>query len=77
MKFQLARTLAKEFSIRAIEVTKPVQENESIIDSLKVSIHIQKFEDSQSFAVSFQIKVTTSADESLEIECDYWAFFEG
>lgn len=77
MKFQLARTLAKEFSIRGIEVTKPAQETESIIDSLKISIHVPKVEDSQSFAVCFQIKVTTSTDESLEINCEYWAFFEG
>jgi preprotein translocase subunit SecB len=77
MKMTLAKTLAKEFSIKNLEPSHNLKESAELsLISLAVNVHVPNDTNAQAFAISFQVKAVFKGSEYLEIDCDYWAFFE-
>lgn len=78
MKFQLVRTLAKQLSVTAEEAGTSAAKRQLDIEQLQVSVRVPEQGSPQSFAICFEViaRATLDDSESLNINCEYWAFFE-
>lgn len=76
MKFQLVKTQAKEFSLKT-EDNDPSNTQQGLsINSLGVSLRLPELEEAKSFAICFHITATAIIEKQINIDCEYWAFFE-
>lgn len=76
MKFQLVKTQAKEFSLKTEDNDPSNTQQELSINSLGFSLRMPELEETKSFAICFHLTATAIIEEQINIDCEYWAFFE-
>lgn len=76
MKFRLAKTMAREFSVAEIEeqITEDMQP-EFKLNKLDVNVRVSE-ESKRNYAISFNIEAHLKGNDSVLVKVDYWAFFE-
>lgn len=77
MRFKLIKTLAKEISIKVVDPDLEEAAEEGVkLEQIAVNTRVANQEVVKNFAISFEIKASLVANETLDITIDYWAFFE-
>lgn len=77
MKFKLTKTIARQFSITLDETGVSEGAEKSIsIENMHVSTRTPDDDETNKFAISFDVSIKVNVEEVLLINIEYWAFFE-